>query len=158
MEPVQRAPVVRDRAEEEESADAVRCPRCELDRDLAEGGRLAIRRAGRELAAWDIAVIANVAPEVRFTDTPTATGAARWVYTLDKEVRASSPAVDGNGWVYIGSYDFRLYVISADGTLIDRFNYGFAISGIASVSGDKPLLIICSSQSIEALEVAGPGK
>lgn len=47
----------------------------------------------------------------------TATGAARWTYPLGDEVRGSSPAVDANGVIYIGSYDFRLYAINADGTL-----------------------------------------
>jgi len=37
---------------------------------LSGGGRLAISREGRELAAWDLTVVANQAPEVRFPDPP----------------------------------------------------------------------------------------
>ncbi len=37
---------------------------------LGGDGRLAIRREGRELAAWDLTVVANQAPEVRFPDPP----------------------------------------------------------------------------------------
>ena len=47
----------------------------------------------------------------------TTTGIARWTCLLGDEVRASSPAVDANGVVYIGCYDGRLYAINADGTL-----------------------------------------
>ena len=37
---------------------------------LATGGRLSVSRQGRELAAWDLTVVANVAPEVRFPEPP----------------------------------------------------------------------------------------
>ncbi len=37
---------------------------------LAEGGRLVVSRQGRELAAWDLTVVSNVAPEVRFPEPP----------------------------------------------------------------------------------------
>ena len=47
----------------------------------------------------------------------TATGTVRWTFPLGDEVRASSPAVDANGVVYVGCYDGQLYAINADGTL-----------------------------------------
>lgn len=37
---------------------------------LSGGGRLAVSREGRELAAWDLTVVANLAPEVRFPEPP----------------------------------------------------------------------------------------
>jgi outer membrane protein assembly factor BamB len=46
-----------------------------------------------------------------------ATGAARWTFPLGREVRASSPAVDANGVVYVGCYDGLLYAVNPDGTL-----------------------------------------
>ena len=42
----------------------------QADRDLATGGRIAVRRAGRDIAAWDVTVIPNRAPEVRFPEPP----------------------------------------------------------------------------------------
>lgn len=42
----------------------------QADRDLATGGRIAVRRAGREITGWDVTVIANRAPEVRFPEPP----------------------------------------------------------------------------------------
>ena len=47
----------------------------------------------------------------------TADGTARWVFSLGKEVRASAPAVDANGVIYIGCYDQFVYAINPDGTL-----------------------------------------
>ncbi len=42
----------------------------QADRDLTEGGRLTVRRDGRELAAWDIAVVADQPPAAEWSDKP----------------------------------------------------------------------------------------
>ena len=42
----------------------------QADEALTETGRLAVSHQGREIAAWDIAVVPNVAPEVRFPEQP----------------------------------------------------------------------------------------
>ena len=42
----------------------------QADRDLHEGGHLTVRRDGRELAAWDLAVIADQPPTADWTDNP----------------------------------------------------------------------------------------
>jgi subtilisin family serine protease/outer membrane protein assembly factor BamB len=47
----------------------------------------------------------------------TATGEARWTFKLGDEVRASSPAVDANGVIYIGVYDGLVYAVNPNGTL-----------------------------------------
>jgi len=48
----------------------------QADRDLTQGGRLAVRRNGRELAGWELAVVADRPPSVAWTEPPggTATG------------------------------------------------------------------------------------
>ena len=48
----------------------------QADRDLTQGGHLAVRRKGNELAGWDLAVIADRPPSVAWTEPPggTATG------------------------------------------------------------------------------------
>lgn len=46
----------------------------QADQDLTGGGRLIVRRGGAELAAWDLTVVADSAPMVRW---PTPPGAAR---------------------------------------------------------------------------------
>ncbi len=50
----------------------------QADQDLAHGGLLAVHRDGRELAAWDLTVVADNAPVVSFPEPPgTARGGAR---------------------------------------------------------------------------------
>lgn len=40
------------------------------DIDLDDGGRLAVKRDSRELAGWDVAVVANQAPVIAWTEPP----------------------------------------------------------------------------------------
>lgn len=42
----------------------------QIEQELTTGGHLAVRRDGRDLAAWDVGLIADVAPVVRFTEPP----------------------------------------------------------------------------------------
>jgi uncharacterized protein (TIGR02302 family) len=42
----------------------------QADRDLTAGGRLAVRRDGQELAAWDVTVIADRAPTAEWSEPP----------------------------------------------------------------------------------------
>jgi uncharacterized protein (TIGR02302 family) len=42
----------------------------QADLDLAAGGRLAVRRHGRELAGWDLTVVGDAAPMVRWSEPP----------------------------------------------------------------------------------------
>lgn len=42
----------------------------QAEADLAAGGRLAVRRDGRELAGWDVTVVADAAPEVSWPEPP----------------------------------------------------------------------------------------
>ena len=42
----------------------------QADQDLATGGRLAVQRNGRELAAWELTVVADAAPMVSFPEPP----------------------------------------------------------------------------------------
>ena len=49
----------------------------QLDHDLATSGPVEVRRGGAPIAIWDVAVVANVAPIVRFPEPPGIAGAAR---------------------------------------------------------------------------------
>ncbi|MBN9508925.1 MAG: DUF4175 family protein [Alphaproteobacteria bacterium] len=42
----------------------------QADRDLTAGGRLVVRRGGTELAAWDLTVLVDAAPVVRWPEPP----------------------------------------------------------------------------------------
>lgn len=49
----------------------------QADRDLTQGGRLAVRRNGSELAGWDLAVIVDRPPSVAWTEKPGAAGSSQ---------------------------------------------------------------------------------
>ncbi|MDE2200076.1 MAG: DUF4175 family protein [Rhodospirillales bacterium] len=49
----------------------------QAERDLSTGGRIEVRRGGRALAAWELTVVADRAPQVRFPEPPGATRDAR---------------------------------------------------------------------------------
>jgi uncharacterized protein (TIGR02302 family) len=42
----------------------------QADRDLTEGGRLSVRREGRQLAAWTLSVVADQPPTAEWSDNP----------------------------------------------------------------------------------------
>ena len=42
----------------------------QIERELITGGRIAVRRQGREMAVWELSVLANVAPVVIFPEPP----------------------------------------------------------------------------------------
>ena len=42
----------------------------QADRDLASGGRLAVRRRGREMAGWDLTVVADAPPAAAWAEPP----------------------------------------------------------------------------------------
>jgi peroxiredoxin len=56
-------------------------------------------------------------------------------------------------WLLPGS-DGSIHVLAADGKLIDRFNYGEQVTGLATVEIEgKPVLLISSANGVEALRV-----
>jgi hypothetical protein len=56
-------------------------------------------------------------------------------------------------WLLPGC-DGSIHILAADGTLIDRFNYGAQINGLATTEMDgKPVLLISSANAVEALRV-----
>ena len=67
----------------------------------------------------------------------TATGVARWTYQLANQVRASSPAVDGRGVVYIGCYDFKVYAVNADGSLLRTYSTAGVVRANPAIFGNR---------------------
>jgi len=47
-----------------------------------------------------------------------AAGALNWRFPLGTQVRASAPAVDANGVVYVGCYDHNVYAVGPSGSLV----------------------------------------
>lgn len=88
-------------------------------------------------------------------------GAPIWKYDLPSgSLRSVEPIVVGrvlpgaaSQWLLPGS-DGSVHILAADGTLIDRFNYGTPINGLAATEIDgKPALLISSAGGVEALRV-----
>lgn len=56
-------------------------------------------------------------------------------------------------WLFAGA-DGSIHIVSSEGKLVDRFNYGAPLSGIAAARlGDRQVLLISSEKSVEALAV-----
>ncbi|WP_414660062.1 S8 family serine peptidase [Horticoccus sp. 23ND18S-11] len=89
----------------------------------------------------------------------TTTGAPRWTFKLGKEVRASSPAVDANGVIYIGSYDGLIYAVNPDGTLKRTWSTGNIVRSSPAIAG-RTLYIGSNDQQLYAFDIgtgtAGP--
>ena len=85
-------------------------------------------------------------------------GESIWKYDLPSgSIRTVEPIIVGrvlpgrsSQWVLPGC-DGSVHVLGGDGTLIDRFNYGAQINGLATTEIDgKPVLIISSANGVEA--------
>ena len=60
----------------------------------------------------------------------------------------------GGQWL-LPAADGSIHILRPDGQLIDRFNYGLALSGLATAElAGRPVLLVASGQGVEALEVA----
>ncbi len=85
----------------------------------------------------------------------TASGAARWTFRLGKEVRASSPAVDSNGVIYVGCYDNLVYAVNADGTLKRTWSTGKIVRSSPALAGTT-LYVGSNDQGLYAFDVGAP--
>jgi len=92
-------------------------------------------------------------------------GEELWSYPLPKGVFERAPEqvvagrlfLDGPGqWILPGA-DGSIHVLGPDGKLIDRFNYGASLSGLATtVIDNRPVLVVATKDSVEAWKVQVP--
>jgi hypothetical protein len=60
-------------------------------------------------------------------------------------------ASDGPGQWLLPGPDGSIHILGADGALLDKFNYGTAVQGLATTQIDgKPALIVCSAEGVAA--------
>ncbi|MBN1854024.1 MAG: TlpA family protein disulfide reductase [Pirellulales bacterium] len=85
-------------------------------------------------------------------------GKMEWSYTLPQgeypnqvERILAVPAPDGGAWAFPAA-DGSIHVLTHDGQLVDRFNYGSAITGLAltPVENDNAMLLVSSSDGLVA--------
>jgi thiol-disulfide isomerase/thioredoxin len=89
-------------------------------------------------------------------------GEQLWTYPLPKGVYQLpiEPVVAGRllpgtagQWLLSGA-DGSIHVIAADGKLLDRFNYGSVLAGLATAElNGKPLLLVSTADALEAWKV-----
>jgi thiol-disulfide isomerase/thioredoxin len=60
-------------------------------------------------------------------------------------------------WIFAAA-DGSIHVLDADGKLVDRFNYGAPLTGLAATEWDgKRVLLVCTPQSVDAWQVEPKG-
>ena len=106
----------------------------------------------------DGATVYFAAYDKKFHAVAAATGVARWTYLLGDEVRASSPAIDSHGVIYIGCYDYKLYALNPDGSLLRTWSMGHWIRSNPAIAGST-LYVGSNDHKLYALDLgpAGPG-
>ncbi|HEY1110577.1 MAG TPA: PQQ-binding-like beta-propeller repeat protein, partial [Opitutaceae bacterium] len=67
----------------------------------------------------------------------TADGTLRWRVNVGATILAATPAVDAEGTVYIGAYDYRIYAISAAGTIKRSWDTGQIIRSSPTIVGKR---------------------
>jgi len=89
-------------------------------------------------------------------------GKVLWRYALpagihEKPIERIVPGrlfADGEGQWLLPGPDGSIHVVAADGKPIDRFNYGAALTGLATAESDgHPMLIVASENALEAFSV-----
>jgi len=89
-------------------------------------------------------------------------GKELWSYELPKGVhgRPIEAVVAGNlsgsppGQWLLAAADGSIHILAADGNLIDQFNYGAALSGLAVAQlNGRPVLLVAAQGGLEALQV-----
>lgn len=79
------------------------------------------------------------------------TGAIRWTFDTDDSIR-SSASIDGEGNIYFGGGDGKLYVLRKDGTL--RWSLALSGSGLGA-AGDRDDLNASPALGRESIVIAG---
>jgi peroxiredoxin len=65
---------------------------------------------------------------------------------------------DKTGQWLVAAADGSIHILAADGKLLDRFNYGAPLTGLATAQWDgKRVLLVSTPQSVDAWEVQPPG-
>jgi hypothetical protein len=76
-------------------------------------------------------------------------------HQVETIVPAQLASGDG-GWLFPGA-DGSIHLLTKDGQLVDRFNYGAALAGLAIVAGESgPLLLVSSADGLTAWNVRSP--
>lgn len=87
-----------------------------------------------------------------FQAVDTADGSLRWRVTLGGFVLSSTAAVDANGTIYVGAYDFRLYAINPTGTIKRSWDTAYGIRSSPTIVG-RTLYVTSGDTKLYALDI-----
>ena len=73
----------------------------------------------------------------------------KWKLEIDS-LMYSSPVIDKNGTIYIGSVDYHLYVVNPDGTLKWRYKTGESILSSPAIAEDETIYIGSTDEKLYA--------
>ena len=83
-------------------------------------------------------------------------GDLKWAFPTGNNV-FSSPAIDSDGTVYVGSYDNNLYAINPDGTQKWLFHTGGSVSSSPVVGSDSTIYVGSDDSNLYAIEGSSGG-
>jgi outer membrane protein assembly factor BamB len=91
-------------------------------------------------------------------DTSSNPGKLKWSFTTGGGIHQSSPAIDSNGTIYIGSYDDRLFAINLDG--IEKWNFmtGGNVHSSPAIGSDGTIYIGSYDNKLYAINPDGSEK
>jgi PKD repeat protein len=81
-------------------------------------------------------------------------GTLKWKYQTGHEV-SSSPAIGGDGTIYVGSYDNYLYALNPDGTLKWHYLTGNVVDSSPAIGGDGTIYVGSYDNYLYALKPDG---
>ena len=82
-------------------------------------------------------------------------GTLKWSYRTNGIIRGSSPAIDENGIIYVGSWDAGLYALYSNGTKKWRFGAGDSIASSPAIAADGTIYFGTMGNKIFALHPNG---
>ncbi len=80
-----------------------------------------------------------------------------WTYTTGGEIN-SSPAIDKDGIIYVGSEDYKLYTIKPDGTLKWTYSIGGGIYSSPAIGNDGTIYVGSWDHNLYAINPDGTEK
>ena len=85
-------------------------------------------------------------------------GIEKWKYEAGGLISDSSPAIDEDGTIYIGSWDGKLYAINSNGTLRWKFNSGDIIPSSPVIADDGTIYFGTEGKKVYAVNPNGTEK
>jgi outer membrane protein assembly factor BamB len=82
----------------------------------------------------------------------------KWKYDFIESMMFSSPAIDKNGTIYIGSFDWYFYAINSDGTMKWRYKTGEGIKSSPAIGEDGTIYVGSDDGKLYAIYPDGTKK